>query len=239
MMVLRCPVAERCACSYLEQVRDVSQNFPKSNYRNRILSGMDDDDYILDLVLADYDGKDIIKSLRRGHRMPIIVLSARSDDTEMALALNLGADDYVTKPFHPEVLLARINANLRKPRSKSANTTSIFNGPLVIDVDRHEVRVEDKLVAFSPKEYDLLKLLVSRKGEALSHRHIIAAIWGSGHSEDFQYLRVYIGQIRAKLKFAVALNGAIVAERGAYKMISLPDPRTMLAHSSSHAEATR
>ena len=180
MMVLRCPVAERCACSYLEQVRDVSQNFPKSNYRNRILSGMDDDDYILDLVLADYDGKDIIKSLRRGHRMPIIVLSARSDDTEMALALNLGADDYVTKPFHPEVLLARINANLRKPRSKSANTTSIFNGPLVIDVDRHEVRVEDKLVAFSPKEYDLLKLLVSRKGEALSHRHIIAAIWGRG-----------------------------------------------------------
>ena len=183
---------------------------------------------LLDLGLADGDGKNIISALQRGGRLPIIVLTARTADEEVALALNLGVDDYVTKPFHADVLLARIKANIRSSGAKHQAKPHLTNGPIKIDLDRHEVFVGDTLVPFSPKEFDLLKFFMTHIDRSLTQRELLAEVWGPGHTDNTQYLRVYIGQLRAKLKIVADLGAAIVAERRAYRMNRLPDSKRML-----------
>jgi len=185
---------------------------------------------LLDLGLPDMDGKDIIAALRQWTNVPIIVLTARTEDEQAVAALNLGADDYITKPFRAEVLLARINANLRQPASAKPNDDILVNGAIRIDLNRHEVTIHDKLVAFTPKEYDILRYFISNKGRVLTHKQILKEVWGPAHTDDTQYLRVYIGQVRDKLDTAAGLGKAIVSEaRIGYRMEVLAEPALIAA----------
>lgn len=185
----------------------------------RMAASVKPDLIILDLGLPDMDGKDIVKSIREWSQVPIVVLTVRSDDSEIADALNMGADDYITKPFSPEVLLARINANLRKKAVREVGEPDIVNGPIRMDLVRHEVYVDKECIALTPKEYDLLRYLLLNRGRMLTHKQILKEVWGPAHVDDTQYLRVYIGQLRAKLEIKPGLGKLIVSVAGiGYRM---------------------
>jgi len=185
---------------------------------------------VLDLGLGDMDGVEVIQALRQFANTPIIVLTARQDDRQTVVALNAGADDYVTKPFRAEVLLARINANLRQSKSDAEPPAMIENGPIRIDPARHEVFVNDKRVAFTPKEFSLLRVFMLNRGRMLTHKHILKEVWGPAHTDDTQYLRVYIGQLREKLEIVPGLGKSIVSESGiGYRMDILPDVAAVAA----------
>jgi two-component system KDP operon response regulator KdpE len=174
---------------------------------------------LLDLGLPDIDGKDVITKVREWSNVPIVVLTARAEDMDAAPALNAGADDYVTKPFSAEVLLARINANLRKSAVREVGEPEILHGPIRMDLVRHEVFIDDEKVGFTPKEYDLLRFFLVNRGRMLTHKQILKEVWGPAHLEDTQYLRVYIGQVREKLEARPGLGKSIVSESGiGYRM---------------------
>ncbi|MBW8733463.1 MAG: response regulator transcription factor [Asticcacaulis sp.] len=177
---------------------------------------------LLDLGLPDLDGNEVIESIRKFSNVPIIVLTARTEDQQVVKALTLGADDYVTKPFRADILLARIQANLRHRAPANDDTHTIENGPIRIDLDRHEVAINDELVAFTPKEFNLLNLFVTNKGKMITHKQILREVWGPQHVDDTQYLRVYIGQVRNKLEAAAGLGASITSESGiGYRMETL------------------
>lgn len=174
---------------------------------------------LLDLGLPDMDGKEVIKGVREWSQMPIIICSVRNDDKEMVRALDLGADDYITKPFSPEVLLARIHANLRKAATQQAGEPELTNGRIRMNLVRHEVWIDGDKVVFTPKEYDLLRYLLIHRGKMLTHRQILSEVWGIAHTEDMQYLRVYIGQLREKIEPNPGVSHYIVTEPGiGYRM---------------------
>jgi two-component system KDP operon response regulator KdpE len=154
---------------------------------------------LLDLGLPDMDGKEVITAIREWSQVPIIVLSVRAIDEEVTAALNIGANDYVTKPFNVEVLLARMNASLRSAAVQETGASELCNGALRMDLVRHQVFHCDRLIAFTPKEYDLLRFFMVHRGKMLTHKEILKSVWGVAHAEDTTYLRVYIGQIREKI----------------------------------------
>ncbi len=177
---------------------------------------------LLDLGLPDLDGNEVIESIRKFSNTPIVVLTARTEDQQVVKALNLGADDYVTKPFRADILLARIQANLRQRAPANDVGNRIENGPVQIDLDRHEVAINGALVAFTPKEFNLLHLFVANKGKMITHKQILREVWGPQHVDDTQYLRVYIGQVRNKLEAAAGLGTSITSESGiGYRMEAL------------------
>lgn len=190
----------------------------------RMAASVKPDLIVLDLGLPDMDGKDVVTALRQWSQVPILVLTVRSDDSEVTAALNMGADDYVTKPFNAEVLLARINANLRKSVVREVGEPDIVNGAIRMDLVRHEVYIDDERVAFTPKEYDLLRYFLINRGKMLTHKQILKEVWGAAHVEDTQYLRVYVGQVRDKLEAKKGLSKLIVSEAGiGYRMDVAPD----------------
>lgn len=196
----------------------------------RMASSVKPDLILLDLGLPDIDGKEVVSAIREWSQVPIIVLTVRSDDSEVVTALNLGADDYVTKPFNTEVLLARINANLRKATVREVGEPDIVNGPLRMDLVRHEVYIDGERVPFTPKEYDLIRYFMVNRGRMLTHRQILKEIWGAAHVEDTQYLRVYIGQVREKLEHKKGLSKLIVSEAGiGYRMDHFEDMKPAAA----------
>ena len=179
---------------------------------------------LLDLGLPDMDGKEVIQSIREWSQVPIVVLTVRSSEEELVAALNMGADDYITKPFGADALLARINANLRKSVVREAGEPELSNGPIRMDLVRHEVYIGDEKVAFTPKEYDLLRYFLINCGRMLTRRQILKEVWGPAHVEDTQYLRVYIGQVRDKLDRIPNLKRIIVSEAGiGYRMDHIAD----------------
>ncbi|MGQ0457213.1 MAG: response regulator [Hyphomicrobium sp.] len=155
---------------------------------------------LLDLGLPDLDGKEVIKQLRVWCAAPIVVLSARDRETEKIEALDLGADDYINKPFGIGELTARIRAALRHAARQSGQQTHVKAGNLDIDILAHTVTLDGAPLKLTPKEFDLLAMLVRNAGLAVTHRQILTAVWGPAHTEDLQYLRVLIGQLRQKLK---------------------------------------
>jgi two-component system, OmpR family, KDP operon response regulator KdpE len=174
---------------------------------------------LLDLGLPDMDGKEVIEKIRSWSNMPILVLTARAEDTNAAEVLNMGADDYITKPFSAEVLLARIHANLRKWAVKEIGEPDIVYGPIKMDLVRHEVFIDENKVSFTPKEYDLLRFFMVNRGRMLTHKQILKEVWGPAHVDDTQYLRVYVGQVRDKLEVRSGLGKSIVSESGiGYRM---------------------
>lgn len=174
---------------------------------------------LLDLGLPDMDGKEVITAIREWSQVPIIILSVRAGDEEVANALNVGADDYVIKPFNPDVLLARIHANLRKSAVRDAGEPELTNGPIRMDLVRHEVFIENEKVPFTPKEYELLRYFLINRGKMLTHRQILKEVWGPAHGEDTQYLRVYVGQVREKIEKNPSQPRFIITEPGiGYRM---------------------
>jgi two-component system KDP operon response regulator KdpE len=179
---------------------------------------------LLDLGLPDMDGMEVIKAIREWSPVPIIVLTVRSGDEDVTEALNMGANDFVSKPFNVDVLLARINAALRSSAVREAGEPELKNGAIRMDLVRHEVFLNDAPVAFTPKEYDLLRFFMVNRGKMLTHKEILKTIWGAAHADDITYLRVYIGQIREKIEANPAVPVLIKTEAGiGYRMESLPD----------------
>jgi two-component system KDP operon response regulator KdpE len=160
---------------------------------------------LTDLSLPDMDGKEVIKMICELGNVPIIAFSVHDDDHEIIDTLNAGAYDYVIKPFNPEVLLARINTNLRRSVVNQQNTVGEFliNGKIKIDLLKHEVIIDDKPVFFPLKQYNLLKFLMINKGKVLTHKEILKEVWGDAYVQESQYLRVHIGNIRSKINFDV------------------------------------
>ena len=155
---------------------------------------------VLDLGLPDMDGKDVIKQLRDWNPVPIVVLSARDREIEKIAALDLGADDYINKPFGIGELTARLRTALRHASDKAGQQTRTKAGPLEIDILAHTVTLDGTAVKLTPKEFELLAVLVRHAGMVVTHRQILTAVWGPAHTEDLQYLRVFIGQLRQKLR---------------------------------------
>jgi two-component system, OmpR family, KDP operon response regulator KdpE len=192
---------------------------PTGKQAERLVASIKPNLVLLDLNLPDMEGGDIITSLREWSEVPIIILSARADDDDVVKALNMGADDYVIKPFSADILLARINASLRSSAIRETGESELINGPLRIDLVRHEVFVDEKLVAFTPKEYNLLRYFIIHRGKMLPHRDILKQVWGDAHADDTQYLRVFIGQIREKIDKESDAASLIVTEAGiGYRM---------------------
>ncbi|MDB5641619.1 MAG: kdpE [Hyphomicrobiales bacterium] len=158
------------------------------------------DAIILDLGLPDRDGKDVLRDLRAFSRTPVVVLSARDREAEKIAALDLGADDYVEKPFGIGELMARLRAAARHATAEKQEHVRLQFGDLAIDLDRRLVTRGKETVHLTPKEYDLLANLARHAGRVVTHRQILSAVWGPAHHDDTQYLRVFIGQLRAKIE---------------------------------------
>ncbi len=155
---------------------------------------------LLDLGLTDGDGKDVIRRVREWSDVPIIVLSAREREAEKIDSLDLGADDYVNKPFNVGELMARMRTALRHRLQRKAETPLLRVGDLEVDSVRHRVTRGGAELKLTPKEFELLSFLTRHAGRVVTHRQILAAVWGPAHTEDTQYLRVYIGQLRQKIE---------------------------------------
>jgi two-component system KDP operon response regulator KdpE len=155
---------------------------------------------LLDLGLPDGDGKDVIRQARQWSDVPIIVLSAREREAEKIEALDLGADDYVNKPFNVGELMARMRAALRHRMQRKSEVPVLRTGDIEVDAVRHRVTRGGAEVKLTPKEFELLSFLARHAGRVLTHRQILTAVWGPAHTEDTQYLRVYVGQLRQKIE---------------------------------------
>ena len=153
---------------------------------------------ITDLMMPGISGVDVCRAVRAVSPTPILVLSVRSHERSKVEALDAGADDYVTKPFGIQELLARVRAHLR--RAPERVTAAIEAGDLVIDITAHTIAVQDKLIHLTPKEFELLVHLARNAGKVMTHRALLTAVWGAQSAHQPEYLRVFVGQLRKKLE---------------------------------------
>jgi len=168
---------------------------------------------ITDLSMPNMDGLELCRKLRPSTRIPIIVLSVRGEERAKVQALDAGADDYVTKPFGIEELFARVRASLRRSASTESETAPLIEaGDFRIDLAAHRVTVRGKEVHLTPKEFDLLVYLARHAGKVVTHRALLAAIWGGQSTEQVEYLRVFVGQLRKKLENEASSPRYIVTE---------------------------
>lgn len=175
---------------------------------------------ILDLGLPDMDGIEVIQRLREWTKIPIIVLSVREHEDDKIKALDVGADDYVTKPFSMGELLARLRAALRRIAG-SEDTPILTFGELSVDLARRIVTVRGEEVRLTPTEYEVLKYLAQQAGRVVTHRQLLLAVWGANYQEHSQYLRVYIGQLRHKIEVDPSQPAYIITEPGVgYRLIT-------------------
>ena len=181
---------------------------------------------VLDLGLPDRDGLTVIRQVRREASTPILVLSARDREEDKVAALDLGADDYVTKPFGMTELRARVGALLRRAAGPAADADGLVRvGDLVLDVGRRTVAVKGVPVHLTPREYEVLKVLVSHAGRLVTHGRLLRAVWGTAYSDEPHYVHVYVSQIRRKLAGADpsgSTSHLIVAEPGVGYRIAAP-----------------
>ena len=168
---------------------------------------------ILDLILPDGNGIEITSSIREWSDMPIIVLSAVGDEAEKVRALDAGADDYVTKPFGPEELIARLRAALRRTAPEAGEPVLRADG-LELDLAAHRVTVDGEEVHLTPTEFDLLRALMLGRGRLLTHRALLREVWGPGYENDTQVLRVHIANLRRKIEPERASPRHIVTDPG-------------------------
>jgi two-component system KDP operon response regulator KdpE len=177
---------------------------------------------ILDLGLPDIDGHELLQTIRqRSERVPIVVLSSREDETGKVRALDLGADDYVTKPFGMEELLARMRAALRHQLQVQGERPVFRAGELSVDLVRRIVTLRGHEVKLSPKEYDLLRVFVQHAGKVLTHKFLLKELWDP--LTDTQYLRVYVRQLRQKIETDPERPQYIVTETGVGYRMRAPD----------------
>jgi len=175
---------------------------------------------ILDLGLPDLSGQEVLRRLREWSNAPVIVLSVQDDEKGKVAVLDAGADDYVTKPFNTDELLARLRVALRHS-TKTEEAAVVQAANLVVDLATRRVTVSGKEVKLSATEYNLLRLLARHAGKVLTHRQILNEVWGPGHENDTHYLRVYIAHLREKLETNPESPELILTELGVgYRFIA-------------------
>ena len=155
---------------------------------------------LLDLGLPDIDGTEVLKQIRSSSDIPIIIISARGQEKEKVYALDLGADDYITKPFNIEELFARIRVALRRYKPQDLKTSDFNLGGLTVNFEKRKVFVNEREIHLTPIEYKMLVLLIQNQGKVLTHRFIQQEIWGSPTTDDYQSLRVFMSNIRRKIE---------------------------------------
>jgi two-component system, OmpR family, KDP operon response regulator KdpE len=181
----------------------------------RLAASIAPDAILLDLGLPDRDGKEVLQDIRAFSQVPIIILSARDREAEKVAALDLGADDYLEKPFGISELQARLRTAARHAARGKGEVMRLELGDLTIDLDKHLVQRAGQALRLTPKEYELLAVLVRNAGKVVTHRQILSAVWGPAHHDDTQYLRVFVGQLRAKIEPDPANPTLIRTEPGA------------------------
>ncbi len=175
---------------------------------------------LLDLGLPDRDGLEVIRQVRESSQVPIVVLSARGQESDKIAALDLGADDYVAKPFGVGELLARIRAALRRAASAGHDGPVIRFGRVEIDLEKRVVKVGGEEVHLTPNEYKLLQVLIKHSGKVLTQRQLLNEVWGPNHLDQAQYLRVYVAQLRRKLELDPARPRHLQTEPGTgYRLV--------------------
>jgi two-component system KDP operon response regulator KdpE len=177
------------------------------------------DAVILDLVLPDGRGTDVTRELRTWSTVPVIVLSAVGEESEKVAALDAGADDYVTKPFGIDELLARLRAAMRRVEPSSEPVIEI--GELRVDLEKRAVSVDGHAVQLTPHEFELLRLLAQNEGKLMTHAAILRAVWGRAYSDESHYLHVYVSQLRRKIEPEPTRPRYILTEPGAgYRLVA-------------------
>ncbi len=182
---------------------------------------------LLDLGLPDEDGATIIRRIRRESATPILILTARADEHDKVAALDAGADDYVTKPFGMDELRARVGALLRRAAGPAADPLGVVRlGPIALDVGARRVTVDERELDLTPREYELLKVMIAQPGRLLTKGRLLRAVWGTAYADEGHYLHVYVSRLRRKLQAADPsgeASGLITAEPGIGYRIGDPD----------------
>jgi DNA-binding response OmpR family regulator len=203
------------------------------------LSDTNPDVLLLDIMMPGMSGIDVLREVREHHPVPVILLSARSSTASVSEGLNLGADDYVTKPFHPAELGARIRAVMRRAR-RGMQTGQRQVGRAEVDLDARTVRLDGKPVRMSRNEWLLLELFLANEGRILLHQEILSHVWGPEYRDEVAYLRLWIGQLRRKLGVVAWDEGAIRTVQGLGYVFDPKDevPRMQSRRPRSEAEAS-
>ncbi len=171
---------------------------------------------ILDLMMPRMDGMETIRRIRESSTVPVVILSALGEESDKIQALNLGADDYLTKPFGVGELLARVQAVLRRAHWTEPSTRqgSLVRGEIVVDLERHKAIVRGEEIELTPTEFNLLVYLMENQGKVLPHRAILKNVWGPEYGREAEYLRVYMGRLRQKIEADPANPRYLFTERG-------------------------
>lgn len=178
------------------------------------------DAVLLDLGLPDRDGLELLSAIRARSAVPVIIVSARGETVEKVTALDLGAADFVTKPFDGDELRARLRAASRQSGKPEAAVEQLAFGPVFMDLARHEVRVRGDVIGLTPKEFALLQALTEAGGRVLTHRALLERVWGKAHGADVEYLRVAVRALRLKIETDPARPALLINEPGiGYRLI--------------------
>jgi two-component system KDP operon response regulator KdpE len=189
----------------------------------QLLETEDPDIVLLDLMLPEADGFDLCRQIRERSTVAVIVISARGGERDKVTALNVGADDYMTKPFSVEELLARITATLRRTRAAGAAEPGppiVTAGDVVIDLANQQVTRRGEPVHLTPTEFALLRELVTNRGKLLTHAHLLRRVWGHGYQTETEYVRVYVRRLRAKLEADEGQPLILTAPRAGYRFVA-------------------
>lgn len=177
---------------------------------------------IVDLGLPDGDGKDLIQEIREISKVPIIIVTARHDENEIVASLDRGADDYITKPFSVNELLARIRANLRRKSDNEDIQEHIVCGDLVLHILSRDITLKGEMLKLTPIEYELLKYFLLHTNKTLTHKQILKEVWGIGYQNEMQYLRTYVNTLRKKIETNSTRPEYIKTESGIGYRFSCP-----------------
>jgi DNA-binding response OmpR family regulator len=193
----------------------VTEAFNGTQAINKVRSSLPDL-ILLDIMMPDIDGFEVLKIIREVSSVPVIMLTAKGEEDDRVRGLELGADDYITKPFSPRELVSRVRAVLRRTESSAGPTHGLIevDDRLKLDFDRHEIWVEGKLIQLRPTEYRLLYHLVQNTGWVISHDQLLAKVWGYEYRDEPHYVRLYINYLRKKLEKDPADPKYILTERG-------------------------
>ena len=192
---------------------------------------------ILDLGLPDMDGGDVLERLRSWSSVPLIVLSVRSSESEKVRLLELGADDYVVKPFGMAELLARAHSAMRRQLRAARGEPAMKFGPLAIDFAARAVFISERRVTLTPKEYRLLQILAQHSGNVVTHQFLLREVWGNEHLDDTHYLRIFVRKLRRKIEADPTQPQILLTELGVgYRLVSA-DPAPA-AEAAQDAQAT-
>ncbi len=190
----------------------------------QVMAHQPPDVIVMDLLLPGIDGIELTRRIRKDSAVPIIFLSAIGEEPKKIDALEAGADDYVTKPFSVDELLARIKSVLRRVAGSHQSEPILTCGELSINFDRREVRVRHEPVKLTPTEYDLLKYMIENAGKVLTHRTLLLAVWGPGYVDQAQNLRVFVGQLRKKIEMNPGRPRFILTDPGVgYRFCTEPE----------------